>query len=182
MNKVKKFVLDYYIASVKASDLFREKMEVDPFCILTVAALESGWGDHVKGNNFFGIKDFDGINGNEQLISTTEYHKTDKVKYPSITKIVFDKAKGWYKYLVKDYFRKFNTPTDAFVFFLNVIYLSKYPNKLKRYKACFYAATPQQFFEGMKKGGYATDPDYVEKCMKVYRTLKSYDNEPSKLR
>ena len=55
---------------------------------LTQGALESGWGKKAVGNNFFGIKDTDGVNGNEQLITTTEYLSTDKVKFPVIIKIV----------------------------------------------------------------------------------------------
>ena len=50
--------------------------------ILTQAALESGWGSSIPGNMFFGVKDTDGINGNEQLLTTTEYSKSDSLKFP----------------------------------------------------------------------------------------------------
>lgn len=67
---------------------------------LSQAAFESGWNEKVKGNNLFGIKDTDGVNGNEQLITTTEYHKDDKVKYPVILSIKKIKDR-LFKYLVK---------------------------------------------------------------------------------
>ena len=38
---------------------------------LAQAAVESGWGEAAPGNMFFGVKDTDGINGNEQLLVTT---------------------------------------------------------------------------------------------------------------
>lgn len=44
--------------------------------LLTVAQaiLESGWGDHAPGGNYFGIKEYSGAYGRQQLL-TTEYVK-----------------------------------------------------------------------------------------------------------
>jgi len=70
------------------------------------------------GNNFFGIKDTDGVNGNEQLITTKEYLSTDKVKFPVILKIV--KAGNKFKYTVKDYFRKYPSAEVAFTDHVNL--------------------------------------------------------------
>jgi len=48
-----------------------KKVEVNTgitaIAILTQAALESAWGDVAPGNMFFGVKNTDGINGNEQF-------------------------------------------------------------------------------------------------------------------
>jgi flagellar protein FlgJ len=75
---------------------------------LTQAALESGWGQYAIGNNFFGIKDFDGVNGDEQLLTTTEYLDTPNAKFPQIISIVKRGAK--WLYTVKDWFKKYLTP------------------------------------------------------------------------
>ena len=50
-----------------------KKTGISAVAILAQAALESGWGSAAPGNMFFGVKDTDGINGNEQLLTTTEY-------------------------------------------------------------------------------------------------------------
>ena len=55
---------------------------INHIATLTQAALESGWGKYAPGNMFFGIKDTDGINGNEQLITTTEYIRSSKNPMP----------------------------------------------------------------------------------------------------
>lgn len=121
--------------------------------ILAQAAIESGWGRYIKGNALFGIKDTDGLNGNEQLFLTTEYHSHPNVPYPkvvSVTKI----GKMW-KYRVYDYFRKYDSVSDCFVdhcsFFI----------KNKRYKTALeFKSDPRRFAEEIAKAGYATDPVY----------------------
>lgn len=131
---------------------------------LTQAALESGWGSKAIGNNFFGIKDTDGVNGNEQLITTTEYLSTDKVKFPVILKII--KAGNKFKYTVKDYFRKYPSAAQGFAdhtdFFL----------KNPRYnKALLVKNNPEKFFEEIAKAGYATAPDYANQLKAVMKSV-----------
>ena len=58
------------------------KTGISAIAILTQAALESGWGKVAPNNMFFGIKDTDGVNGNEQLITTTEYTRSAKNPMP----------------------------------------------------------------------------------------------------
>lgn len=131
---------------------------------LTQGALESGWGAKVVGNNFFGIKDTDGVNGNEQLITTTEYLNSDKVKFPVIIKIV--KVGRKFKYTVKDWFRKYPSAQLAFEdhidFFL----------KNKRYaEAIKHKHDPVRFFEEIAKAGYATAPDYALQLKAVMKSV-----------
>lgn len=131
---------------------------------LTQGALESGWGQKVVGNNFFGIKDTDGVNGNEQLITTTEYLSTDKVKFPVILKIV--KAGNKFKYTVKDYFRKYPSAELAFIDHVN--FFLKNP----RYsKALLVKNNPEKFFEEIAKAGYATAPDYAKQLKAVMQSV-----------
>lgn len=131
---------------------------------LTQAALESGWGSKAIGNNFFGIKDTDGINGNEQLITTTEYLSTDKAKFPTILKIV--KAGNKFKYTVKDWFRKY--PSAAMGFADHTDFFLKNP----RYKkAVEVKDNPSKFFEEIAKAGYATAPDYASQLNQVMKSV-----------
>ena len=46
--------------------LTEKKTGISAIAILAQAALESSWGERAVGNALFGIKDTDGINGNEQ--------------------------------------------------------------------------------------------------------------------
>ena len=131
---------------------------------LTQGALESGWGAKVKGNNFFGIKDTDGVNGNEQLITTTEYLSTDKAKFPTIISIT--KVGNKFKYIVKDWFRKYPSAEKAFEDHINFFL------KNKRYsEAIKYKSNPERFFEEIAKAGYATAPDYANQLKAVMKSI-----------
>lgn len=132
---------------------------------MTQAALESGWGDKAVGNNFFGIKDTDGINGNEQLITTTEYLNTPNKKFPQVLKVVKVAANRW-KYTVKDWFRKYSSAELAFEDHVN--FFLKNP----RYKtAVIYKGQPDRFFEEIAKAGYATAPDYAAQLKAVKNSV-----------
>lgn len=128
--------------------------------ILVRAAIESGWGEKVIGNNFFGIKDTDGVNGNEQLITTTEYLKTPFAKFPVILKVV-PFGNKIYKYLVKDYFRKYDTPKESFMDFAN--FLKRNP----RYSQALKSSNALDMGVEICKAGYATDPTSVKLCAQV---------------
>jgi flagellar protein FlgJ len=58
------------------------KTGINAYFTLAQAAIESGWGDMAPGNAFFGVKDTDGVNGNEQLLTTTEYSRRMDLKFP----------------------------------------------------------------------------------------------------
>jgi flagellum-specific peptidoglycan hydrolase FlgJ len=158
------FINAYYGYAKKSE----EKSGISAIATLSIAALESGWGKKAPGNNFFGIKDTDGVNGNEQLVETTEYLKTDTVKFPKIISIVFDAVKKLYKYRVLAYFRKYNDAEDAFnqhaQFFL----------KNKRYaEALKVKSDPYRFIEEIAKAGYATSPTYADLLKGVARRIEA---------
>jgi flagellar protein FlgJ len=104
------FVKKYYNYAKEAE----ANTKVPAIFILAQCALETGWGKKAPGNMMFGIKDTDGINGNEQLITTTEYLKNPNAKFPVIISKVFLPAKKLYKYIVKTWFRKYNSPKESF--------------------------------------------------------------------
>jgi flagellar protein FlgJ len=73
----------------------------------------------------FGVKDWDGINGNEQLVTTFEFNSNPnltakQVGLDSIDSITLDSIQSKkagrpiYKYSGKAYFRKYDTPEQSF--------------------------------------------------------------------
>lgn len=145
-----------------------DKTGISAVATLTQAALESAWGDVAPGNMFFGVKDTDGVNGNEQLITTTEYTRSAKNPMPfpiSSTPIIKNGVK-MFKHKGKDYFRKYATPEDCFndhaQFFL----------KNKRYaKALVVKHDYNKFFEEIARAGYATDPNYADTLKAVSKSI-----------
>lgn len=139
-------------------------------CILAQAALESGWGKFAPGNMFFGVKDKDGINGNEQLLTTTEYSTSQNLKFPVILSVtpVNIKGKRYYKYRIKDYFRKYETPEECFDDHASFFF------KYKWYATALLPENrndPERWFTEIHKAGYATDPSYVRTLMKIVKML-----------
>lgn len=133
---------------------------------LAQAALESAWGEKAVGNMFFGVKDTDGINGNEQLLTTREVLKSPNAKFPEIISKT-QRKDGKYEYKVKDWFRKYDTPEESFTdhakFFL----------ENKRYaKALEVRNDPYAFADEIAKAGYATDPSYATLLKGVIKTIE----------
>lgn len=142
---------------------------ISALAILAQAALESGWGKAAPGNMFFGMKDTDGVNGNEQLLTTTEYSRRNDLKFPVILSItpVIRKGQKWFKYKVQDHFRKYNTPAECFTdhgrFFLQN---PRYKNALK------VKGDANAFIDEIAKAGYATDPNYVTLLKSIVKTIE----------
>lgn len=163
--KISEFVTKYY-PFAKESQI---KTGIDARVILAQAALESGWGEHAPGNMFFGVKDTDGINGNEQLLQTVEYSKNDTIKVPTTISKTFNPLKKLWRFVVKDYFRKYTSPEESFTehatFFL----------KNQRYAVALqFKSDPNKFAEEIANAGYATDPDYADKLKGLIKTIDSY--------
>lgn len=146
-----------------------KKTGINALFTLAQAAIESGWGDVAPGNAFFGVKDTDGVNGNEQLLTTTEYSRRMDLKFPVIISIVPVMRNGvkMFKYTIKDYFRKYDTPEECFTehsqFFL----------KNKRYaKALEVKEDPYNFADAVARAGYATDPNYAKLLKDVMQMIE----------
>ena len=148
------FVKAYYPFAKQTQD----KVRISAIAILAQAALESAWGKVAPGNMFFGVKDNDGLNGNEQLLTTTEYSQRADLKFPEIISItpVLRNGIKYYKYKVRTYFRKYSTPEESFTahtrFFIDN----------KRYsKALIVKSDPYKFIDEISKAGYATGVNYA---------------------
>ncbi|MBC5835820.1 peptidoglycan hydrolase [Flavobacterium sp. F372] len=164
---IKEFVKAFY----PHAKIVQDKTGISAVAILAQAALESGWGKFAPGNMFFGVKDTDGINGNEQLITTSEFHSTMNVKYPVVISITPTVRNGrkLFKYKVKDYFRKYNTPADCFNDHAQFFF------KNKRYaKALLVKYDPIKFIDEVAKAGYATAPDYAIILKSVANSIQKH--------
>ena len=144
----------------------QESHGVPALVAMAQSALETGWGRHAPGNMMFGMKAGKSWKGKKQLLTTTEYHSTDQVKYPkvlSITKV----SRNRYKYRVKDWFRKYDSPYDSFVDYARLL------KSRKRYAKAFnYKDDPYRFAQEVARGGYATAPDYYYRIRVVMDMIK----------
>jgi flagellar protein FlgJ len=170
--KPMEFVIQFYPHAKRC----QEKTGINAVAILAQAALESAWGDAAPGNMFFGVKDTDGINGNEQLLITTEYSRRSDLQFPEILSITPIDRNGvkYFKYKIKDYFRKYDTPEDCFVDHANFFFQnSRYSQALK------VKDDPERFIEEIASAGYASDPDYAGKLKSIAKTITNYINLPN---
>lgn len=147
------------------------KTGLSAIAILTQAAVESAWGKAAPGNMFFGVKDTDGINGNEQLLTTTEYSSKPDLKFPVIISVtpVIRNGRKMFKYRIKDYFRKYESPADSFSDHAQFFF------KNRRYaKALTVRHDYNLFFEEIAKAGYATDPNYANTLKAVSKLITKH--------
>ncbi|MBP6811971.1 MAG: glucosaminidase domain-containing protein [Saprospiraceae bacterium] len=140
--------------------------------ILAQAALESGWGARAVGNMFFGIKDTaKGKTGKGQLLVTTEYLKSADQKhlFPEVISVTWNERRKRWKYVVKDWFRKYDSPAGSFKdhaqFFLQ---------NARYAQAMAHAGDPIRFLQEVAKAGYATAPDYAVILAKLVKMIQRH--------
>ena len=145
------------------------KTGISAIFTLAQAAIESGWGESAPGNNFFGLKDRDGVNGNEQLLVTTEYSRRNDLQFPVILSVkpILLNGQKYFKYRVKDYFRVYADPGECFDDHAAFFY------KNPRYRlALGVVHDPVQMAIQVAKAGYATDPAYADTLIRVIRMVE----------
>lgn len=163
----KQFVKNYLPFALET----QKKTGISAVAILAQAALESGWGKVAPGNMFFGVKDTDGINGNEQLLTTTEYSSKANLEFPVIISVepVVRGGVKMFKYKVKDYFRKYETPEECFTDHASFF------TRNKRYAAALKVKQdPVAFIDAIAKAGYATAPDYAKQLKAVAAMIQKH--------
>jgi flagellar protein FlgJ len=131
------------------------KYGVNPIGMMAQAALETGWGKSAPGNMYFGIKATPSWTGKTQTLYTTEYIDGEKKRIPQT-------------------FRAYNTPAESFEDYARLIATTS------RYKAAmsypgYYQA--DKYLEAVFNGGYATDPNYLYKCISIAETIKTIVTE-----
>jgi flagellar protein FlgJ len=117
--------------------------------IIAQAALETGWGQHVAGNNLFGIKAGSGWDGASMSARTTEFSQGSANRVAQPFRAYSSLEQG-----VNDY----------------VTLLQRSP----RYQQALGTGNDvTAFATGLAQGGYATDPDYVQKLQATAVSVKA---------
>jgi len=140
-----------FISKLKTPALTMEdKYGVPAPVIIAQAALESGWGRHIPegSNNIFGIKAVG--TEREYVIAKTQEFKHDQWSTE------YDK------------FRKYSSYQES------IRDHSKFLTENPRYKPCFETDDPDEFARRLQTAGYATDPDYADKLIRIMRQYDLY--------
>lgn len=123
---------------------------------------------------FFGEKDFDGINGDEQLLPTFEYNKSATLSAKQIGLNNIDRiepvvlnGKKYFKYSGKAYFKKFNSPEDCFTRHGEFFKINKRYSEALKVKE-----DPYKFIEEISKAGYAQSPTYSDTLKTIVRMIE----------
>jgi flagellum-specific peptidoglycan hydrolase FlgJ len=137
-----------------------EKTGIDPRLITAQAALETGYGKSAPGNNLFGIKSHGQPGGN--VLPTTEVVNGQPVR-------------------TTDSFAAYASPADSANGYADFI------NKNPRYAPLKAAQGLEAQAAALGQSGYATDPNYGQKVLKIAQSLPAptggvlADNSPSPL-
>lgn len=151
------FVGQLYPYAIQAAN----KLKTQPEVILSIAALETGWGKHVikdqdgqNSFNLFGIKADAGWSGKRVSTYTLEY----------------DQGMMQRK---RQQFRAYDQLADAFEDFTRFLKTNpRYQNVLAQ------SDKPEHFIRALKQAGYATDPLYDEKVLSVLDSSRLQDAIP----
>lgn len=127
-----------------------DKLGVDPRIILSQAALETGWGRYMiadgdgnNSHNFFGIK---------------ADARWDGATAETMTHEVFDGQ----TVRIRDAFRAYEEPSQSFDDYAEFLQSSpRYQQALNQ------ADDPEAFARSLQAAGYATDPHYADKILRI---------------
>ena len=146
------FVAQLYPHAQKAAATLGTQAEV----LIAQSALETGWGQKMvkrpsgdSSNNLFNIKADNRWDGDKAAVSTLEFEQGVAVQQRSNFR-VYDNIKQSF---------------DDFVSFISDG--PRYQEAIKK------AANPNEFVKALQDAGYATDPQYADKVMKVMKSLSS---------
>lgn len=161
--KPNEFVKAYYDYAKQT----QEKTGIDAHFTLAQAALESGWGASAPGNMFFGVKASKNTpDDQKQLIRTREVLGSPNRLFPEIISVT-PRKDGKYNYVVKDWFRKYDSPEQSFTDHANFFF----DNRRYR-KALELKDDPFAFADAIALAGYATDPNYATTLKTIIRMIE----------
>lgn len=129
-----------------------KELDVPVEALLGQWALETGWGKSITKGTGYNL-------GNIKAGSS----------WKGGTVRAYDKAEK-----SNDLYRVYNTPEEFAKDYAALI------SKNKRYKGALGSDTPREFFTELKKGGYATDPNYVKSGVSVSNSALQEMNPISK--
>jgi len=143
---------------------------------LAQAALESGWGEHAPMNNFFGIKDTDGVN--RQLLPTTEVNRSSTKNAQQVGLSFIDRVeqkidsegKPYFVYYGKAWFETFATPKDAFVAH-GKLFFNKWGNGQYVYKDAIQHLSEPEIFVDLIAPIYASGVGYANTVKSIMKTI-----------
>jgi flagellar protein FlgJ len=138
-----------------------KELGIDPKVMLAQAALETGWGrsliKHSNGNtsfNLFNIKADKSWSGKQAQVPTLEFDQGIAKK-------------------VNSGFRSYGSFQESFADYVNFIKTNpRYGDALKQ------VANSERYLQELQQAGYATDPNYANKIMSIYRGNALADVEP----
>lgn len=133
------------------------------------AALESGWGRHAPGNNFFGVKArATDPPESRQLLRTREVlDRPDAAGFPEIISVT-PRPDGRYDYVVRDWFAVYPTPAESFTAH------GRFLRNNSRYARAFdHTGDPYSFAKAVADAGYATAPNYYDVLSGRMRDLEA---------
>lgn len=121
------------------------------------AALESGWGRHAPGNNFFGIKaKASDPPEARQLLITREVLNRPDATFPEVISVTPLDGRKW-EYKVRDWFAAYPSPAESFAAHGHFL------RNTSRYADAFnHLDAPYAFAQAVAAAGYATDPNYYQ--------------------
>ncbi|WP_163834082.1 flagellar assembly peptidoglycan hydrolase FlgJ [Spartinivicinus ruber] len=122
----------------------------NPAVLVAQAALETGWGKHIikqkDGNssyNLFGIKADRRWQGDKAHVNTTEYRQGVAIKERAA-------------------FRSYDSIASSINDYLEFLHVNpRYQTALTK------KDNPEQFLNALQRAGYATDPNYAKKILKI---------------
>ena len=114
-----------------------------PIILLVQAALETGWGQKVVGNNLYGIKNLSTLPGSVEF-ETHEFENGEFVK-------------------VVDSFQSYESTLESMIGYISFIRTNE------RYASAWVLRhDPERYFEALQEAGYATDRLYAWKLKSIY--------------
>lgn len=119
-----------------------KKYNILPSLTIAQSILESAWGEKHIGNNIFGIKKGSSWKGKTRVVTTTEYINGKKK-------------------IIKDEFRVYDSIEESIRDYLKLI------GEISRYKSVRMAEDYKTACENVYKSGYATDPNYSKKLIRI---------------
>ncbi len=127
------------------------KIGVDPKMLVAQAALETGWGkkiiqhpDGSSSHNLFNIKAGRNWKGDRVQVSTLEHIDGVAVRQ-------------------RAQFRAYNDYRQSFDDYVDLLHKPRYAQALRN------AKDPEKYIEALQHSGYATDPNYAQKILAIYR-------------